>query len=149
MREYSVTLISVCALCCTVGILLRGKRCEKYARCAMGLLLLYALISPLPKLIENVAFDIKDFDVPSYSDAFGDALEESIARGIEEALAEEFELDGELLRVELSGLTREPLGAERIYVILSGGAVTADHRRIKAFVEKMGLGECEVRLDFG
>ena len=149
MRDYSVTLVAVSALSCAVAMLLRGTGPEKYAKVAMGFVLLYAAVSPLPELIENAALSIENFDAPDYDDAFGDTLEESMALGIEAALGEKFGLEGNDISVRLSGVTREPLGAEHIYVILSGDALTADHRRIKAFVDEMGLGECEVRFDFG
>jgi sugar/nucleoside kinase (ribokinase family) len=43
----------------------------------------------------------------------------------------------------------ENMNAEKIKITLSGRAVFADYRRIEEYIEKNGLGECEVNVSFG
>jgi hypothetical protein len=65
------------------------------------------------------------------------------------AVSSEFSLKKADISVRLFGFDSENMRAEKIEIILSGSALTADYRSIESFVNKMEIGECRVEISFG
>ena len=148
MTEYAMTLIGVCILSVAVGVLLAESGYEKCANAAMGIILLYAILSPIPALLGDIAYLKDSSTLPEYDDAFTDAIEGGAAEGIRLAVCEEFGLDPGNVEVDAVKMQGDSISFERISITLKGAAVISDYRKIREFVEDMALGRCEVRLDY-
>ena len=64
-------------------------------------------------------------------------------------MAEKFSLDRENIRVRLYGFDKDSLTADRIRVILSGGAALADYKAVEKYVDGLGVGDCDVEIELG
>lgn len=149
MSEYALTLTGVCMLSSAVGILLSESGFEKCAEAVMGIILLYAILSPIPALVREVDYDFEGYPQIEYNDAFADTLESGTAEGIRLALCEKFDLRSDEVEVATEIAGADPLSFEKITVVLKGAAALSDYRRIREFVENMELGRCEVRIEYG
>ena len=74
---------------------------------------------------------------------------DSFTEGIASALCQEFSINKEEIRVLAEGFSAADFSAERIRVVLSGGAVSKDYKEIEKYVNEMNIGECRVEIEFG
>lgn len=146
MTEY---MIGVFVIAAALGVMrLLGYRSGNMEKLALGIICLYVIISPLRSLLD-LNFD-GFWDIPEIETEDGSAavLEDAMAEGIARAVVEEFSLRRGDVSVRLFGFDKEVMTADKIKIILSGGAVTADYRGIESFVNKMNIGECKVEISF-
>ena len=64
-------------------------------------------------------------------------------------MASEYNLSEGDIKVFVFDFDFEKMRAGKISIILSGKAASADFRSIENFISESGLGECEVKIDFG
>ena len=148
MKEYVLLLLAASVLAALVRFLCSGSPLLKQIDGAMGIILLLAALSGFLSLSEEPFKDMIFPPQKEYEDAFIGTAEEALADALESALRDEFGLREDCVSVKVTGLARETLIANEIEVLLRGGAVTADFRRIRDYVDSLGHGECEVRISF-
>ncbi len=144
MGEY---LLSIATLAIALDILeiLAAEKFKALTRAAVSIILVTAIITPLPSLLGQLKGEL-DFsfeDQVSGEDIRLSAFEEGIARYI----ATEFDLDRSDVSVEAIGFSAEEMKAERILVTLSGLAVTANYKKIEKTLNQLELGVAEVKIE--
>ena len=148
MREYLITVLALsaaAAICAQITY----KSGEGSYRLAAGILVAYAILSPIPDMINS--FSIEDF-MPSESVQIGDSeayetAKEAFCLGIERAVCEEFSISEENISVFVSGFDLALMRCEKITVFLSGKGMFTDFERIKRFVGGLGYGECTLEAE--
>ena len=80
---------------------------------------------------------------------YSEVAEEAFSEGIARAVAEEFSLNKENIRVKIRGFDFENMRADSITVILSGRSVTADYRAIEKYFNGLDVGVCKVEIEIG
>ena len=151
MNEYALTVFSVCVITGVLGLVSYGSgRAEKLA---LGVITLYIIIAPLVSELGNIDIDSL-FDkttMPEYEleGGFSQVAEDAFAEGIAKAVAEEFSVDLENIRVKIRGFDFENMRAEQITVILSGRSVAADYRSIEKYLNDLDVGVCRVEIEIG
>ncbi len=152
MKGYLISVVLITALSALASHLLSGSEAARYGRLAIGTVMLWAVLSPLgslpsspPSLPALPDLPETDTDSPLYEKA----AEEGFCEGLRAALCERFSLKSEEISLCTEGFDAMKMRAERIRILLRGGAVFADGAAITAFVEGEGLGECEVEIEFG
>lgn len=146
MREYIIALFAISVLISVLRLV--GYRGGNMERIALGVICAYVVLSPLGGIGEgdlDGIFDIPEIEV---GEGASPVLEEAMAEGICRGIAEEFSLDRSDISVKLFGFDHEKMTAERIEIILSGGAVTADYRAIERYVKDMDIGGVRVEISF-
>ena len=155
MADYIISVVVLCGVVGLIGYLAYPSVSERTLRFACSVLIIYAVILPALSLVSSLGTDISDIieDIRSEgSDLDGDYLlvaEEAICQGIREAIASKFNMSAENIEVKISGFDFESMRAEHIRVLLKGSSVIGDYRKIEEYTESLGLGECEVKIDFG
>ncbi len=150
MKEYMMTLFAVSLILGVLEALLYkpGGRGE---RAAFAVLLAFSVLSPIEGLMHSGSFDFPAFspeegeDVPAYEARAREAFEEGIASEISAA----FGVKEEYVRVRAVNFSFAEMRAEKILVTLSFGAAGCDPERVKEYIEKLELGECEVGFEIG
>ena len=120
---------------------------------AVGIVTLYVIISPLIGYIsefdtEEWLSSIKNEEFDTEGE-FHSAIEDAFKRGITLAVAEEFSIQSEEIRVEVSGFDPTKMTADRIRIVLSGRAAMSDYKAVKKYVDGLNLGECDVEIEIG
>ena len=149
MNEYMTQVFAVTGLVGVLSLLAyRGK--SDPSRLALGVILIYTVISPLASM--SADFNINDIisNAPAAPEGeYGVVLEEAFAEGIRLAVAEKFSLVREDIRVSLNGFDESKMRAERIRIMLSGRATLADYKRIEKYINELGVGECDCEIEIG
>ncbi|MBE6634960.1 MAG: hypothetical protein E7617_01995 [Ruminococcaceae bacterium] len=145
MEQTAIYVISTVAAVALASFSSLNNRMREAIKPTLGIILLAALLAPLPDIIAAIG----DMEVNLPSDELSqsvteDAAEDAFCRGICSAIAEKFDLDADSLTVECIGFSFSEMRAELIRVELSGRAVLADRIGIEGYIEKAGLGNCEV-----
>ena len=148
MKEYLITLLVVSAAAAICGELTYRSADGGY-RFAAGILVAYAILSPLSEVIES--FRIEDFIVIGDaeledSEAY-EAARDAFCLGIEQAVCQEFSISEDNISVFVSGFDVRRMRCERITVFLSGKGIFTDYERIKSFVGGLGYGECMLEAE--
>ena len=122
---------------------------ERGFRFALGVILAAALFTPVTALVKSVSsleFDYTGGDFESK--ALSKTLEEAVADGVRESIAEEFSIKEKSIEVEFVAFDCDKMTAEGIRVTLVGAAAVRDIVAVEKFVSELGLGECilEVRV---
>lgn len=144
MGEY---LLSITTLAISFDLLelLSAERYKALTRAAVSLILIMAIITPLPSLIGNIRGEL-DFSV-------GDAMEGEDIRlvsfevGISRYIASEFDLSAEEVLVEAINFDPEEMRAEKILITLTGRAALANYKNIEKTVSRLELGVAEVKIE--
>ena len=147
MSEYFASVVLVSSLVAFSELISFSGGKEKGERLAIYAILAYLIISPVVPLVDS----LRDFEIPEFTldseEAGGAYIEvgkEAFTDGISHALSEKFGLrDGEYT-VAVVGFDFNNMKAERIIITLLSGGYTVDFREIEEYIEKSGLGECEV-----
>lgn len=152
MNEYLGLLIAVSAVVAFCGIVMRDGAHDAISRAAMGIILLFAVISPAVSLVNGAAELDIDGLLGSYGDTGGENLyeqtaEEAFCDGIERLVCDEYSLSDDDVEVRVFGFDVTKMYADKIKIILSGSASYADSRAISAYVRECGLGDCEAELE--
>ncbi len=156
MSGYIVSVMAATAVVALGGLISYGGQTARVSRAAMAMVLLYTVTLP----IISVTDDLSDIISTDYFEQLkveydvGDTLfyehtSEAFADGVERLVCDEHGLDGTGVEVSVRALDVETMRAEKIIIILSGRAATADARSVAQTVEDAGLGECEVKIDLG
>jgi hypothetical protein len=148
MSEHLTVICAASALAIVVRFLCSGCPLAKQIDGALGIILLLAALRGLLPLAQSVVDKLPELSPPEYEDAFNDTAEQALSAAISEAIEKEFGLSPGQVLVSLEGLDPSALVAEKIEIVLTGSAVTADHRRIRDYTDSLGHGECEVRISF-
>ena len=124
---------------------------DKATRFALGILLIYVTLSPLPALFEELdeapSFDISVPD--GYDESYKTVARDAFEEGIGKAIADRFSLLRENVTVIAEGFDFANMRAEKIRVILSGRAALADYSSIERYVNEFDIGECEAEIEIG
>ena len=156
MSEYLCGLIIIGGVVAVSGLICYGGECDRTVKGALGVVLLSFIISPILTLFGSVSdidfggiFDYNGEDISIEDSLYYKTAEESFRVGIERLLIEELDISGDEIEAYTEGFSLAEMRADRITIILSGSGVYADYRRVINIIESEGLGECEVRLEFG
>ena len=144
MGEY---LWSITTLAISFDLLeiMAAERYKALTRAAVSLILIMAIITPLPSLIGKIQGDL-DFST-------GDSIEgedirlASFEEGIAGYIASEFDLLREEVEVEAINFNSNVMKAEKILITLTGRAVLANYKSIEKAVNQLGLGVAEVKIE--
>ena len=152
MKEYLISVVLITALVALASHFLSGTDAAGYGRLSLGIVLLWAVLSPLASLLSALPSlpnlpepPAGDTDAPLYEQY----AEEGFCEGIALAVEERFGISAEHISVRVEGFDITKMRAERVRILLRGKAAFADSRAIAAFVEGEGLGECEVEIEIG
>lgn len=156
MVEYIISVVVLVSIVGLLGYLSYPSFSERTVKFAASVLIIYAVMVPVLGLVahadEGLADIIEQIRDGSQAEGANDYInvaEDAMAEGIREAIATKFNMDPQNLRVSVEGLDFKSMRAERIRVILSGKSALGDFRRVEEYTTGLGLGECEVELDFG
>lgn len=150
MSGYAISLFLICL---TVGVFL--SLCYGRGRgesLALGIILLSVIITPIADGLIDFDGEIPGkIEIPDGigQEGIDSVIEEAFADGICSAVEEKFSLDRENIRVRLYGFDKDSLTADRIRVILSGGAALADYKAVEKYIDGLGVGDCEVEIELG
>ena len=154
MNTYFISLFAISAAASIAGYLSYGEKHDKALKSALAIILVYFIASPTVTLVTNLFdsdFHKTIFSRPefSFSDTeFSENAEVAFAEGIVKFVSEEFSLSAENIEVFVIGFDAKSMKAEKVKIILKGGAALADNREIADRIEREGLGACEVELEF-
>ena len=151
MNEYVLTVFAVCVITGVLGLISYGSgRAEKLA---LGVITLYIIIAPLVSALSDMdidsIFDKITLPEQELEGGYSEVAEEAFSEGIARAVAEEFSLNKENIRVKIRGFDFENMRADSITVILSGRSVTADYRAIEKYFNGLDVGVCKVEIEIG
>lgn len=151
MSEYFIGVFSVClvgGICLTLAY---GQ--GRGESLTVGIIILWVILSPIGESLAHFDPDgwLDSVEIPEYKDEseIGAVIEDAFADGLARAVAEKFSLRKENIRVRLYGFDRNKLRAERIRIILSGGAALADYKAVEKYINEMDIGECNVEIEIG
>ena len=127
---------------------------KRVTNISTGIVLICAIMLPLVDIISsfdvNEAFDgiVDEFCIDGMTD---NAIEKAFEDGIAEYIAKEWKVDRSSVTVRVDGFDMEKMLAERIYVTLSGKAITLDYKELGEVLEERltSGGECEVSINIG
>ena len=132
-----------------------GSSENRTVKAAMSIIVLYTVAAPIVSTVGELSGISSDLtldteDIGSIGNTeYAKTAEEAFCDGICAAIAERYDLAREEIRARARGFNFEKMRAERITVILSGGAALSDYRSIAEYITGSGLGECEVKLEIG
>ena len=146
MSEYVVSVFLIAVIVSVLRLI--SYRSGVAERLALGIICTYIILSPIKNLTVEGFNDIFDIPEINVGEGAGQILEDALADGILSAVSDEFALEKDDISVRLFGFDKERMSCEKIEIILSGSATTADYRGIEKFVNKMNIGECRVEISF-
>lgn len=151
MGEYAIAVFAVSAVVSVLGYFAYRKSAAVAS--ALAVLILYAVLAPV---IEYLAkFDVNDIysEIEGASGEYGEeyiaVTRDALSDGIRRLVCEKYSLSVENVRVLLEGFDFDSMKAERIRIILSGKAITADRLGIAEYINKYEWGRCEVEIEIG
>lgn len=151
MREYAVSVFVISAVAAVLSQLAyRGS--SDPSRFAISVVILYVVIAPLGSLLGEIDIDSilnPPLNLPVEQEGYEQVAARAFADGVAKAVAEEFSLERESLRVELRGFDFKNMRAEKIRIILSGRSALADYKEIERYVDRLGMGDCECEIEIG
>lgn len=151
MSGYALGIFAVCLICGLSTLLSHGS--GRAERIAIGIISLYIIISPIADGVSH--FDVENWlgslTVPEgeIDSEYTAMLEDAFTDGIKACVAEKYSLDKADVRVRVYGFNSSKLSADRIRVILSGGAIITDYKAVEKYLNTLGLGECDVEIEIG
>ena len=152
LGQYLVSVIIVSSLVAISTYFSYGSSEGRTVKTAMSIIVLYTVAAPIVSVIGEISdisldlsVDTEDFGSVGDTE-YAETAEAAFCEGVRAAIAERYNLNSNDVRVRVSGFDFEKMRAERITVIISGGAATSDHRAIAQYIAESGLGECEVEL---
>nr|MBE6545330.1 hypothetical protein [Oscillospiraceae bacterium] len=152
MTEYAMTVFVICIFTGALGLIAHGALRDA-ERLALGIITLYVIIAPITDAV-------KDFDADAFFDSisggaadiesgYAETAEEALAEGIALAVAKEFSISRDNIRVRLRGFDFETMACEEIGIILSGSAALSDYKAVERYINKMEIGVCKVEIEIG
>ena len=144
MEKYILS-ITVLAVALDLLEFIAADRYKALTKAAVGVILVMAIITPLPALIEKMQ---EDLDFSEVGDTEGEDIRLSaFEEGIAQYVSLEFGLAREDVSVEAEGFDPDNMKAEKILITLTGSAITANYKKIIATTNALGLGEAEVKIE--
>lgn len=140
-------ILSITVLAVALDLLefIATDRYKALTKAIVGVILVMAIITPLPALIEKMQ---EDLDFSEIGDAQTDDIRLSaFEEGVAQYVSSEFGLAREDVSVEAEGFDPDNMKAEKILITLTGGAITANYKKITAATNALGLGEAEVKIE--
>jgi hypothetical protein len=122
----------------------------KATRIAFSVLLIYTVLSPLSAVIPDFGGLISgEFtsELEGLDREYIEVAERAFCDGVRAHISAELGISAEGVRVLCCGFDYQKMRAERICVLLSGSAATADAVKIRKIITEGGLGECEVEIE--
>lgn len=153
MAEYFGSVITVSALASLAALVSYGGDKDKWHKFAVLVILLYVSVTPVAALVTEFTEDDFFLDIDSDvgelgENAYGKVGEEAFKLGIRKAIAEKWDIYETDVLVNVSGFDFENMRAEKINVTLLGGGMGVDYRAVQEYIQKNGLGSCEVQYGF-
>lgn len=144
MGKYLLSVITLAVLL-DILELSSAERYRGLTRAAMSLILVMAILTPLPSLVEKMRGEL---DFTEIEESVGEDIRLSaFTEGIAEYIALEFDLSCDDISVEAIGFDSEKMRAEKILITLSGKAALANYKVVEAAIDQLGLGEAEVKIE--
>ena len=127
---------------------------DRLVKTAASLLLLYTVLLPTVNILDGLRSVIgsPDFDFSFEGDedgAYEDVAEKAFEDGIRKLLFTKYKIEEGDAEVIIYGFDFGSMKAERIRVLLSGGAVHSDVRGMREYLNGLGFGKCEVEIRIG
>ncbi len=152
MSAYFVSVFGICVCVGALGLLSYNDK-NAAQRCALGVILLYVVLSPVARVIGEI--DSDDFNLERLTSeieigsGYSEVTEAAVCDGICRATSAEFSFSDEDISVKLYGFDFEEMRAEKVRVLLSGRAALSDTKAVKKYIDEMGVGECEIEIRLG
>jgi hypothetical protein len=144
MGQYLLSVITL-AMLLDVLELLSAERYKGLTRAAMSLILVMAILTPLPSLVKKMKGEL---DFSGIEESGGEDIRLSaFAEGVRGYISSELDLDPNEVAVEIIGFDKEERRCEKILITLSGKAALADYKRVERLIDGLGLGEAEVKIE--
>ena len=151
MREYLVTILCVSAVTALLGILPSDEKMRKSVNFALSLILLSAVVLPLPSLLTDLPRDFSAYleELESESLTGSEYLKKetlaAVCDGIADHLADRYGIPRGAISVTAEGdIVEETVILRRVILTLSPAAQAADVRGMIYYVEENTGAECEV-----
>lgn len=144
MGRYIFSIIAL-AIIFDISEMISADRYRTLTRAGVSLLLVMAIVTPLPGLINEIKGGLDFSDLENSAD--GDIRYEAFVSGLREYISSEFDLSREDVAVEAIGFSEVDMRAEKILITLSGKAALANYKRIESSIDQLGLGEAEVKIE--
>ena len=151
MREYLVTLLCVSAATAVLGILPSDEKMKKAVSFALSLVLLAAVVLPLPDLLTDLPRDFGAYleelegEIVSGSDYLEGETLTAVGDGIAAHLADHYGLARGAIAATVEGdIVDNTVILRRVVLYLAPSAQAADVRSILYYVEENTGADCEV-----
>ena len=148
MEKYFGGVMAVAATLTVCSFLAYKK--GRALRFAFAVLLIYTTLSPLSSLIPDFGGLLSGeltSSLEGLDREYIEVAERAFCEGIRSHISAELGIPSEGVRVHCCGFDYGNMRAERICVLLSGSAATADAMKIRRLISEGGLGECEVEIE--
>ncbi len=144
MGKYLLSVITL-AILLDILELFSAERYKGLTRSAMSLILVMAILSPLPSLVEKMKGEL---DFSGIEESGGEDIRLlAFGEGIREYISSELDLNPDEVAIEIIGFDKEEMRCEKILITLSGRAALTDYKRAEKLVDGLGLGEAEVKIE--
>ena len=140
-------LLSITVLAVALDLIefVSADRYKALTKACVGIILVMAMITPLPALIEKMQ---EDLDFSEIGDMQAEDIRISAFEdGIAQYISESFGLSRECVSVEAEGFNSDDMKAEKILITLTGSAVASNYKKIESVVNGLGLGKAEVKIE--
>lgn len=124
---------------------------DRATRFALGIVLIYITLSPIPTLFENLKESIS-FDIPfdgEYDESYKTVAREAFEQGVAEAVSDRFSINKSNITVIAEGFDFETMRARKIRIVLSGAAAFSDYTAVENYINEFDIGECEAEIEIG
>ncbi len=160
LYEYLISVTVISALLGLVSYLSYPGVSEKAVRFAVSVLLVYTSMTPVLSFVSRLSDggeldfieEIREQAEDGFSNEQGEYLsvaEDAIKKGISKLIFTEYGVAEENIKIYLRGFNFEEMRADNIKIVLQAGGALADYRGIEELVNSLGIGECEVNIEFG
>ena len=160
MYEYLISVTVISAMLGLISYLSYPGSSEKNTRFAVSVLLIYTSMLPILTFVSRLADggELSFIDgirqeaennLPDTEQEYIAVSEEAIKKGISKLIFTEYGVAEENVKIYIYGFDFEKMRAENIKIILRSAGALADYRSIEAYVNSLGIGECEVNIEFG
>lgn len=156
MSGYIISVMAATLVVALGGLISYGGSMARISRAAMAMILLYTVTLPIisltgsfSELVSEDFFDGIRVEYDPDGTVFYDRTASAFSDGVKKFLCDKYRFNEGDVSISVRGLDIETMRAEKVIVILSGRAVTADARLVVEAVEDAQLGECEVKIDVG
>lgn len=157
MQGYALSILAASLVGIVISLLSPEGATAKYLRLTVSLVLLCALLSPLPSVLGDLLADgglsylPEDASPEDYEEEFDEALSSAskdyFSRLLSKSICEELSLPEGTVRCAILWADGDELSPVRVTVILSGSSIWKDPAPIKAFVKDLLSCECTVAIE--